>query len=154
MRTPTLLHDDREKTPWVLPGFEHGVKRLKFGDYTIKGLEPYIRIERKNSWSEIADNLATSKGRANLYANIQNLSEVNGVVAIFVEDNPLSIPYLRAFSEFATPGSVVDFWHTCWLKYRVPLMPIGKGPARIDFVRKFLLKAIAGHKEGTSWYRK
>lgn len=43
----TILIDDREKLPLAFPGFKTEVVRLNVGDYALKGLEEFVRAERK-----------------------------------------------------------------------------------------------------------
>lgn len=55
----TVTMDDREKNPWVLP-YEVEVKRLKVGDYSVKGFEDIIAIEKKSGLGELFNDLAMS----------------------------------------------------------------------------------------------
>jgi DNA excision repair protein ERCC-4 len=43
----TILVDSREQTPFSLPQFRVEVTSLKSGDYSVKGLEHVIAVERK-----------------------------------------------------------------------------------------------------------
>jgi len=53
----TILRDDREKYPWndsfFGQGFKTEQKRLKTGDYTIKGMEKIFVVEKKRNWGEL-----------------------------------------------------------------------------------------------------
>lgn len=53
-----ILQDNKEKNPWDFTffGFQQEVTNIKTGDYTIKGLEHVVVIERKASTGEIATN--------------------------------------------------------------------------------------------------
>lgn len=55
----TIIQDTREQRPWNFRfhGFNQIVETLKTGDYSIYGLEHIVRIERKRSSAEIANNL-------------------------------------------------------------------------------------------------
>lgn len=57
----TVVMDDREKQPWELP-YEVEVKRLKVGDYSIKGYEEVVAIEKKSGIQELLCDL-TAKYR-------------------------------------------------------------------------------------------
>lgn len=153
-RTPILIHDDREKLPWVIDGFTTRIDRLTYGDYTIKGFEKYLRIERKNSWEEIASNLSTEKNRRNLYRNLRNLHKLNGITAIFVEESFASLPLMKRFSGYVTFKTVMDFCGIALVQYNTPVIPIGKGPVRDEFLHKFFHRVITDHKFGKSWYKK
>ncbi len=56
--TFVVVQDDREKRPWKLP-YETEVTRLKVGDYTIKGCEDLIAIEKKSGLGELLADLST-----------------------------------------------------------------------------------------------
>lgn len=51
-----IIQDTREKHPWNF-SYSCEIGTLETGDYTIKGLERLVRIERKASIEEIANNL-------------------------------------------------------------------------------------------------
>ena len=57
----TVLMDDREKKAWDLP-YKVERKRLKTGDYTVKGFEDKIAIEKKSGLVELLNDL-TAKYR-------------------------------------------------------------------------------------------
>ena len=69
MKSFTILIDTREQTPWTFPdtfrGFSVYTERatLPFGDYSLKGYEDRIFIERKAHWDEIAGNLGKHRDR-------------------------------------------------------------------------------------------
>ena len=73
----TIIKDTREKQGWDFPardqcaGMEIGT--LKTGDYTLKGFENVICIERKKSPTEIAGNLGTK--RKPFEAEMQRMSK-------------------------------------------------------------------------------
>lgn len=54
----TILQDDREKHPWTCLHKPVEVKRLKTGDYTIKGWEKQVAIEKKSGLVELLTNLS------------------------------------------------------------------------------------------------
>ncbi len=55
----TILYDKQEKKPWVLPPqYPMGRVHLKCGDYTIKGYEDLIAIEKKSGIAELFTDLA------------------------------------------------------------------------------------------------
>lgn len=61
----TVLQDSREKQPWDFTkyGFEQEQSSLKTGDYTIKGYESILCIERKKNTGEIAINFGKERER-------------------------------------------------------------------------------------------
>lgn len=73
MKTPpfTVIKDTREQDGWTFEGFDSRyhtclgmiTQKLETGDYTLKGLEHLLCIERKGSVSELAQNLGRDKYR-------------------------------------------------------------------------------------------
>lgn len=59
-----ILSDTREKNEWDFSWYDCEVvkKKLSYGDYSVKGLEHIVRIERKASTAEICNNLCTKNG--------------------------------------------------------------------------------------------
>lgn len=78
-----ILRDTREQTPWGFEWFkcEVEVATIKYGDYTIKGLEDKIRIERKASTGEIFNNLCTKTGYARFR---REMAELNKIESAFI----------------------------------------------------------------------
>lgn len=59
----TILCDDRERKPWsfLSERWKMETKRLRVGDYTIKGFENKIALEKKSGLAELFMNLSASK---------------------------------------------------------------------------------------------
>jgi ERCC4-type nuclease len=76
-KKPTLIIDTREKTPWDFEGddefeaIEH--TKLDGGDYSIKGMEHLIVIERKANADELFNNFTQNKDR--IYAEFERLKD-------------------------------------------------------------------------------
>lgn len=88
----TVMQDDREKHPWSLP-FPVEVKRLKVGDYTIKGFEDRIAIEKKSGLGELFKDLV--KGYRPTFVHFLEKLSSYPVRCIIVEE-PLSDWRVRA----------------------------------------------------------
>lgn len=56
-----IIIDTREQKPWAFAECNTIRKKLDTGDYSIEGLEHILCIERKNSVSEIANNISESR---------------------------------------------------------------------------------------------
>jgi hypothetical protein len=56
--TFNIIIDTREQKPWAFASCNTIKKKLDTGDYSIDGLENMLCIERKNSVSEIANNMS------------------------------------------------------------------------------------------------
>ena len=61
-----VIIDTREQKPWAFAGCNTINKKLDTGDYSIEGLENLLCIERKNSVSEIANNISESRFKAEI----------------------------------------------------------------------------------------
>lgn len=59
--TFNIVVDTREQKPWAFSSCNTVKKKLDTGDYSIEGLESLLCIERKNSVSEIANNISESR---------------------------------------------------------------------------------------------
>jgi hypothetical protein len=58
-----IVVDTREQKPWAFAECNTVHKKLDTGDYSIEGLENFLCIERKNSVSEIANNISEQRFR-------------------------------------------------------------------------------------------
>ena len=61
-----IIIDTREQKPWTFAGCDTINRKLDTGDYSIEGLEHLLCIERKNSVSEIANNISESRFKAEI----------------------------------------------------------------------------------------
>tara|TARA_A100001201_G_scaffold55330_2_gene53808 strand:- start:445 stop:906 length:462 start_codon:yes stop_codon:yes gene_type:complete len=52
-----IIIDSREQKPWLFPGHTTAVAKLDTGDYSVKGLEDILCIERKQNTAEFAKNI-------------------------------------------------------------------------------------------------
>ena len=57
----TIIVDTREQLPWDFEEHTVAKEKLDTGDYSVKGLEDILCIERKRSVSEIANNLTEKR---------------------------------------------------------------------------------------------
>ena len=57
----TIIVDTREQMPWEFGNHTTSNKKLDTGDYSIEGLEHLLSIERKQSVSEIANNITEKR---------------------------------------------------------------------------------------------
>lgn len=61
-----IIVDTREQKPWTFASCNTVKKKLDTGDYSIEGLENLLCIERKNSVSEIANNISEPRFKEEL----------------------------------------------------------------------------------------
>ena len=80
-----ILKDTREKNGWDFESFDRCIAvanwGLKTGDYTVKGLEKYLVIERKASTGELAINLG--KKREAFENEIERMSKFRWKYIVF-----------------------------------------------------------------------
>lgn len=57
----TIIIDTREQKPWSFNDYMVSHAKLDTGDYSIKGLENILCIERKRNVAEIANNITESR---------------------------------------------------------------------------------------------
>jgi ERCC4-type nuclease len=57
-----IVHDQREKKPWSLPGVDTAAVHLETGDYTVEGFEDRFAVERK-SLNDLATSLGANRSR-------------------------------------------------------------------------------------------
>ena len=57
----TIVVDTREQHPWVFDQHVVANEKLDTGDYSIKGLEDILCIERKNGIAELANNITEKR---------------------------------------------------------------------------------------------
>lgn len=62
----SIIVDTREQKPWSFAGCNTINRKLDTGDYSIDGLEDILCIERKNSVSEIANNISETRFKAEI----------------------------------------------------------------------------------------
>lgn len=76
-----ILCDTREQTGWGFSWYDVQTKTetIKYGDYTIEGLEDKIRIERKASTGELSNNLCTNNGLRKFKREMAELQSVDSV---------------------------------------------------------------------------
>lgn len=56
-----IIVDTREQQPWEFENMVKSCEKLDTGDYSLKGLEHMLCIERKKSVSEVANNITESR---------------------------------------------------------------------------------------------
>lgn len=80
------LVDSREKEPWhfsveekkpgEIPIIGSEVVKLDQGDYTVKGLENFLSIERKNGWAELFGNYTPSSNKERFEREMERMSVI------------------------------------------------------------------------------
>lgn len=151
MDLPTVLRDTREKEGHgyrfikcdTCAGME--VAKLDFGDYAIKGHLDLIVIERKQSVSELTNNLG--KERERFEAELQRI--VNAGVKfrfVIVEDYYSSI-FRQSYSHMH-PNAIFESIHALEIKFNIHFIFAGNAEMAHKITRSLLLKAHKYRQEG------
>ena len=147
----TLVYDDREKNPWMFLSKRWPMvkKRLKVGDYTIKGFENKIAIEKKSGIAELFSDLTTGE-RSGFERFLQRLSQYP-VKAIVVEDSffgPL-IYSIAAILKRKSRGKSRLTAHTIFhwtskisIEYGIPILFVDKSSCK-EIVTKLVEQCIS-----------
>ena len=118
-----ILRDSREQTPWTFDFYDCDteVTTIKYGDYTIKGMEDLVRIERKASTGEIHNNLCTKIGYRRFTRELAELQKSVESVFILCEF-PQS--YMNTFPENSgipktrkSKGKIINNWPKTTAKF-------------------------------------
>ena len=135
----TVLVDDREKHPWDLP-YRTEKKRLSTGDYTIRGFENTIAIEKKSGLIELLNDLANGY-RLTFERFLKRLSEYP-VKCIVVEDTLSNLSIDRALEhiKYKSRGKArltaktIYYWTAeIAAKYQIPIVFVCKS-AKMDLL--------------------
>jgi len=163
-KPPILIVDSREKKPWDWdddPDFTSVVsEKLDAGDYSIKGLETVICIERKRSVDELYMNMFKQENRERLRREMQRFQNVKHRFFIVEEDlsdvlDPKSYYVNKAgknrFSPKMPPAVVMRELIDFMLNYDVHVLFAGSKAQSL--AKKLLLQAYNDHEpddtEGT-----
>jgi len=107
-----IVHDQREKKPFDIPGVDQTAVHLETGDYTVEGYEDQFAVERKS-----INDLATSLGstRENFEAEIERAQSMNEFT-VLIEGSRQDIEDDRYYSNIH-PNSVLGTVEKWPLKY-------------------------------------
>lgn len=131
----TILYDDREKAPWTFISdyWPMERKRLKVGDYIIKGFEDKFTLEKKSGILEILTDLS-APSRARFERFLEKLSAYP-IKCIIVEetlskstiDRALKILYKKSRGKSKLTASTIYYWTAAiTTKYNIPIIFVDK----------------------------
>lgn len=134
----TVVCDTREQKPWVFSPERFIVERgtLQTGDYTIKGLESRLRIEKKT----LGDYVGTVVGSWLRFVRELNRLTFFDVGIIVVEADIDDVLQHRYESE-ASPSSVIGRANAIMLDFGVPTFWWGSRTNCVTMVESFLTLA-------------
>lgn len=138
---PTIIIDTREQEPYrfrasaTVEAVVH--EKLDHGDYSIKGYEHLISIERKKSVDEIAANLGRHRERFKSELERMQKSARRYIV---IEDHWSSIHNKKRFSK-VHPNAIFESIIAMAMKYNVHVYFAGSRKNAHRIVRSLLLRA-------------
>lgn len=154
---PIIIVDTREKAPWDFDGDEHFEKvifeKLDAGDYSIRGLEKLVAIERKATADELFTNFTKNKER--IFAEFERMRDYKIKVLIVEETcerilNPqayyINRHKINKASPSMPPAVVGSNLTLLMLEYGVHV--IFAGDKAQSMARGILLRAFDMHKKG------
>lgn len=131
---PVILYDKQEKRPWIfLQQYGYKMERvhLKVGDYTLKGFESKVSIEKKSGLAELLIDL-TAKYRETFKRFLTKLSEVP-ICAIVVEDDLSRVATViktlqqKSNGKLQLTETTVYYWVAkITLDYKIPVIFTGR----------------------------
>lgn len=157
MSKPIIIIDTREKTPYNFRVNENlgGIEIIKLdsGDYSLKGMEDLITIERKNNVIELCNNLG--KNRKRFEAELERMKDIK-FKFIIVEDYWSSLLTKKPFKYVngkpiymrMNPNAVFQSIIAIQLKYGVNVIMAGTREMAQKIVRSLLIKAFNYRKLG------
>lgn len=135
----TVIADTREQRPWSLDPSRFVLERapLQTGDYTVKGLEARLRIERKSLGDAVGTFISDwLRFRKELY----RLAFFD--VACIVVEADLSDVYAHRYESDAAPDSVIGRANAIYLDHGVPVFWWGNRAGCVGMVESFLALAV------------
>ena len=150
---PVIVYDDREKKPWqfLADYWPMERQRLKVGDYSVKGYEDIIAIEKKSGLAELLTNLS-KKERPRFEIFLQRLSEMP-IKVIIVEQTytmnnilkVLQLVRLKSNGQCRLTPRTLTFWTARIIGfYNIPMIFLNKRTTPIvvpEVIKQCLLKA-------------
>ena len=155
IRKRVILCDDREKNGWdsdyLGPGFEVIRKRLDTGDYTIKGMEHLVCIEKKSSWQEIAMNIGSKRNLVNFKKELERMGDFP-IRFLVIHEDPSHIYHTRTYSKHIGKNTLMLWYMRIQVEYGIPTMCVGNKAIAKNMIRLLFNKIIQFHEQGRLYY--
>lgn len=152
----TIYQDDREKAPWTEDylgaGFKIIRKRLKTGDYTIRGMEKIVCIEKKSNWAEMVLNVSSKTYRQNFILQLRRMRHFP-VRFLVVHGDISKISSTKVFGN-TSPTILYGWMLNITLEYGVSLLPVGSRTRARPIVRELFVRLNEFNRNGRLYYGK
>ena len=134
--SPVVVIDRREKCPWKFANLRSQPGNLTTADYSVRGLEHCVAVERKS-----LDDLLACVGihRERFKRELQRLKAYR-FRALIVEATYADLEYGRWRSKIQ-PASVLGSLTAWQCQYSLPVMLVGTHKAGAEFCERYLFQA-------------
>ncbi len=133
----TVIIDTREQTPWEFPDMPSQPGTLTTGDYSIKGLENVISVERK-SLSDLLGCIGSDRER--FKKELHRLQDYQ-FRALIIEASYSTLELGRWPHSKIHPNAVLGSLAAWQAQYSLPIMLVGNHAAGARYCANFLYKA-------------
>ncbi len=152
----TILKDDREKKGWSQnyfgDDFKVVQKRLKVGDYTIKGLEHLVVIEKKRNWEEIANNISSKTNRTNFELELIRMQSFP-IRFLIINDDLIGLRSMEQYSQMVTPQVIANWICRIEMEFGVSIIMLGKKHTQVaKYMTREVFKRAYNHNKGIPSY--
>lgn len=150
-----VVRDDREKLPWdtrlLGPGFVFETGRLKTADYTLKGMEDIVCIEKKENWEELIGNLSRPVNRVNFIKQLRRMRKYP-IRMLVIHDEVSRIPFARSYTNSFNNMALYHWVIDLPLQYNIPVLAIGPRTRSQYPLAQLIRRIYEGNKDGTLHY--
>lgn len=134
--TPTIIIDTREQTPWTFT-LPTEVATLDAGDYSVKGLEHLIAVERK-SLSDLLGCIGTHRGRFK-----RELQRLRGYrFRMLIVETTAAALEAGEWRSKVHPNAVLGSLAAWTAQYDLLIWPGGDNEASGRFAERYLVQAV------------
>jgi hypothetical protein len=107
------------------PGYSFTKRRFKTGDYTLKGFEKVVCIEKKSGWSELAGNISNKHGREKLIKEFRRM-QAFPVRVVVIEDSFNSLLSFESYhNPYVKPSDLLEWVWDIIFEYDIKLICTG-----------------------------
>jgi ERCC4-type nuclease len=135
--TPTIVVDSREQDPWTFPNLPSEVGTLDTGDYSVRGLEHLISVERK-SLSDLLGCIGTHRDRFK-----RELQRLRGYrFRLLVIEADVATLEAGKWRSKIKPASVLGSLAAWTAQFDLPVWLGGDHETSGNFAEKFLVQSV------------
>ncbi len=131
----TIVIDSKEQLPYQFPeGINVEVKHLKTGDYSLKGYEDCVGLERKSLDDYVKSLVEPDRTRE--FKKINRMKQLN--LALYLVEGSLEDIANHRYNSGITPESVIGTTASIILDYNIPILFCSNRNIAADVCLRFL----------------